>query len=147
MRVKKPLILSIRNAVSAQIHPRMRGSGRLLFSTAPSLTTAEELPNRGSNPEETLNDPSNAVHLSSTQANEAKGAQTESKHPKIFINSSHERQMSDINPYPNQKKHVQREVPSTYDREALLESSKLEIAAAFQAGDPSKVLASYKRVR
>lgn len=152
MRVKKPLIISIRNVVSTQTHPRIRCSGSFLFSTAPSLTTAEELPNSGIKADEILNDPSKEVHLSIIQTNEIKASSPESKHARYTPYPKSERQKSSYNTNPNsinlqQKKLVKRDETNEIDKEAFIAAARLEIKSSFQAGNPVKILSSYKKIR
>jgi hypothetical protein len=152
MRVKKPLIISIRNLVSAQTHPRIRSSGSLLFSTAPSLTTAEELPNGGLKADNILNDPSKDVHLSSEQSNEIK-ATTEPKHKKSGPYPKHERQnggQTSTNSNSTnfqQKKYAKLHETNEAERELFIAAARLEIKNSFQAGNPVRILSSYKKIR
>jgi hypothetical protein len=152
MRVKKPLIISIRNLVSAQTRPRIRSCGSFLFSTAPSLTTAEELPNGGLKADEILNEPSKDVHLSSEQSNEIK-ASTEPKYKKNAPYPKHERQNgSHASTNPNStnfqhKKYPKLNETNDADREIFIAAARLEIKNSFQAGNPVRILSSYKKIR
>lgn len=153
MRVKKPLIISIRNVVSNQAHPRIQSSGSYLFSTAPSLTTAEELPNRGKKIDEITDDPPpKYVHISSNQSKVLEVSSTEPKHVKQVPYSKQERQNSTRINNPNssyfqQKKLLKLQELAEIENELIDESARVEIKKSFQAGNPYKILSSYKKLR